>query len=176
MENFLIRTKQLKDRLIGRMFSRYPNLVRFWARRAEIKTNADIPWAPFKKKIAQCRLALVSTAGVHLRSQSAFDMHDPDGDPTFREIPSATPRSELQITHNYYDHRDADADVNILFPLETVRFLENSREIDQVNHRHFSFMGHIRNRHLDTLVHETAPQVASSLVEDEVDIALLTPA
>ena len=73
-------------------------------------------------------------------------------------------------------NRDAVRDINTVFPLERVRLLEQFGEIGKVNHRHFSFMGHISNRHLDTLINETAPDVAEKLKDDGVDIALLTPA
>jgi L-ascorbate metabolism protein UlaG (beta-lactamase superfamily) len=35
-------------------------------------------------------------------------MADPHGDPSYRIIPVGTPRSRLTITHNYYDHSDAE--------------------------------------------------------------------
>jgi hypothetical protein len=37
-------------------------------------------------------------------------------------------------------------------------------------------MGHILHHHLDTLIEKTAPQVATALKADKVDIAILTPA
>jgi hypothetical protein len=57
-----------------------------------------------------------------------------------------------------------------------VRLLEQFGEIGSVNHRHFSFMGHLTKHHLDTLTNHTAPRVAELLAGDGVDIALLTPA
>jgi D-proline reductase (dithiol) PrdB len=103
-------------------------------------------------------------------------MKDRQGDPSFREIPADAKPVGLSITHNYYDNRDAVRDVNTVFPLERVQLLEQFGEIGKVNQRHFSFMGHISNNHLDTLINETAPDVAEKLKDDGVDIALLTPA
>ena len=129
-----------------------------------------------EKDVSQCRLALITTGGVHLRSQTPFNMKDPTGDPTFREIPADTLLEDLIITHNYYDHTDADKDVNIVFPVERIRDLKRSGEIGDLNDRHFSFMGHIMHPHIDTLINETAPRVAGALKSDKVDIAILTPA
>ena len=28
---------------------------------------------------------------------------------------------DLKITHNYYDHKDADSDINIVFPVDRLR-------------------------------------------------------
>jgi D-proline reductase (dithiol) PrdB len=103
-------------------------------------------------------------------------MKDSCGDPSFREIPADTTTDNLTITHIYYDHSDADKDINIVFPIERIRLLKNSGEIGSVNPRHFSFMGHIRGNHIDTLLNETAPRVASILKGDGVDVAILTPA
>jgi D-proline reductase (dithiol) PrdB len=103
-------------------------------------------------------------------------MKDPSGDPSFREIPADTPPENLSITHIYYDHSDADKDINIVFPIECIRLLKQFGEIGSVNDRHFSFMGHIRGNHIETLLNETAPRVAGILKGDGVDTAILTPA
>ena len=123
---------------------------------------------------SQCRLALVTTSGVHLLSQLPFNMKDPAGDPTFREIPADTSPENLTITHDYYDHSDAEKDINIVFPIERVLDLKELGDIGEVNRRHFSFMGHITNHHVDTLIGDTAPRVASALKTDGVDIVILT--
>ncbi len=103
-------------------------------------------------------------------------MEDKEGDPTFREIPAGTRIGDLMITHNYYDHRDADKDINVVLPIERLRELEAERAIGGIAPRHFSFMGHILGRHIETLVNRTGPQVASMLKADGVDAVFLTPA
>lgn len=103
-------------------------------------------------------------------------MKDPSGDPSFREIPANEPPDNLLITHIYYDHSDADKDINIVFPIERIRLLKQFGEIGDVNARHFSFMGHVMGHHIDTLFNQTAPSVAGKLTEDGVDVAILTPA
>ena len=168
--------KQIKNKIFGRIFTRYPALVNLWARHSKFIEFSDSPWTPLTKAIHQCRLSLVTTGGVHLRSQHPFDMNDPNGDPTFREISADTSPTDLDITHDYYDHKDADRDVNVVFPVERVLELKNTGEIGDVNHRHFSFMGHIKDPHISTLLNDTAPKVASALKTDGVDIAILSPA
>ncbi len=136
----------------------------------------DTPWTPFTKKVSKSRVALITTGGVHLKQDPLFDMRDPAGDPSFREIPAEAAESDLTITHNYYDHSDADKDINVVFPLERLRELAATDELGSVNHRHFSFMGHILPPHIETLINDTGPQVARLLQQDAVDIVLLTPA
>lgn len=168
--------KQVKDRIIAKIVSRHPWIFQRWVKQSTFVHFTDIPWTLLTRKIKESRLALVTTGGVQLKSQPPFAMLDADGDPTFREIPSAASADELIIIHNYYDHTDADRDINIIFPIERVKELNDSREIGSVNHRHFSFMGHIRNRYIPILLNETAPQVADMLKQDGVDLVILTPA
>lgn len=102
--------KSSRDKLITKLFTRYPALVKIWARHSEIAEFSDSPWTGLAVPVSQCRLALVTTGGVHLSSQSPFNMQDPAGDPTFREIPANVSIENLEITHDYYDHTDADRD------------------------------------------------------------------
>jgi D-proline reductase (dithiol) PrdB len=168
--------RQIKNKIFGRLFTKHPALVNLWARHSNFIEFHSSPWTPLAKTTSQCRLSLVTTGGVHLMSQHPFDMMDPDGDPTFREIPAGTSPKDLGITHAYYDHTGADRDINVVFPIERVLELKNSGEIGDVNHRHFSFMGHITKPHISTLLNDTAPRVASALKADGVDIVILTPA
>ena len=168
--------KQKLHKLVARLFTRFPILANFWTRHSKFIEFSDSPWSQVTMPASQCRLALVTTGGVHLVSQPPFNMKDPSGDPIFREIPADTPCKNLKITHDYYDHSDADTDINIVFPIERVLELKKFGDIGEVNHRHFSFMGHITNRHIHTLMTATAPQVASALKADGVDIVILTPA
>ena len=168
--------RQKKDKIVAKLFGQYPSLLNQWAKRAEFIEFDDSPWTPLDKGVNLCRLALITTGGIHLKSQPPFDMFDKAGDPTFREIPADTSPSELGITHNYYDRSGANKDINVVFPIERVQELKQADEIGDVNHRHFSFMGHITHHHINVLINETAPLVAEKLKSDRVDIVVLTPA
>lgn len=146
-----------------------------WVRNFSFVESRDIPWVPFNGPVHKSRVALITTGGVHLKSDQPFDMQDPSGDPSFRQIPGDADPDELTITHNYYDHGDADGDVNIVFPVERIRELAEFGEIGAVNHRHFSFMGHVLPPHIDTLTNSTSREVARALKSDGVDLAILTP-
>lgn len=163
-------------RLGARLFTWNRTIREFWARHARVRPHDDIPWTPLLKDPSDCRVALVTTAGVHLAGDRPFDMSDRRGDPSWREIPSETPDSRLTITHDYYDHRDADQDVGIVYPLERMRELVEAGEIGSLSPRGYGFMGHIGGPHLETLVSRTAPEVAHRLAADEVDLVLLSPA
>jgi len=174
--NPLSTLRQRLDRLMAGLFTRHPALLRRWARRVDTAVFADVPWTPVTRQPSASRLALVTTAGVHSIGQPPFDMRNPEGDASWREIPADIPAERLAISHNYYDHSDADKDVNIVFPLESIRLLQQFGEIGAVNHRHFSLMGHLLGRQLEILTRDTAPEITTRLKSDDVDLVVLTPA
>lgn len=168
--------RRLQNQVFALLFSRFPSLTERWLKKQQLDDYGPPPWTPLVKPIAQCRVAVVTTAGVHCRTDAPFDMGDKDGDPTYRVIPRDVAREALCITHDYYDHRDADKDSNIVFPLD--RLWEFAREgvIGEVAPFHYSFMGHIDGRHVARLLTATAPEVARRLKREQVDAVLLTPA
>ena len=128
------------------------------------------PFVKPKKPLERSRLALVTTGGVHLPDQPRFDIDDPAGDYSYREIPASA--NDLTWTHAYY-RPDEGSDLNAVFPLQTLRRLVSDGVVGELSARHFSFMGAIHDP--TPLVEHTAPEVADKLVEDQVDLVLLTP-
>jgi D-proline reductase (dithiol) PrdB len=129
-----------------------------------------VPFVLPKKPLRESRLALVTTGGVHLPEQLRFDIDDPAGDCSYREIPSGA--RGLTWTHAY--HRpDEGSDLDAVFPLWTLRGLAEEGIVGSLNRRHFSFMGAIHET--GPLREKTAPEVADRLVEDGADAVLLTP-
>ena len=171
--------ERFSDRIVrwlARFFTWNRTLRELWARFVEVDAGKEIPWAPFRKIPSGCTVALVTTAGVHLGGDTPFDMKDRRGDPSYREIPAGTSAGELAVTHDYYDHRDADRDVNVVFPIDRVREMASAGEIGREARMHYSFMGHVLPPHLATLRQASAPEVARKLGEAGVDLVLLSPA
>lgn len=171
----IMLVKRLKNRAISKLSTRFPLVAKIFTDAFTPLETKDIPWSPIRKPLSECKVALVTTAGVHHRDQKPFDMNDRDGDPTFRVIDISRPVEDLMITHDYYDHSDADKDVNIVFPVQRLMGFKSAGYIGNLSENHFGFMGHIVGRHIETLIRETAPDVARRLLNDNVDIVLLTP-
>ncbi len=171
----MIISQRLKNRLIAKILTRYPFLVKILTASHKPVESVGIPWTPLKKALRDSTVAIVTTAGVHNKNQRHFDMVDPNGDPTFRVIDISKPLTDLMITHDYYDHTDADKDINIVFPIGRLREFEKETILGRLANLHYGFMGHILGPHLDTLIKITAPEVANRLKADDVDIVLLTP-
>ncbi len=134
-----------------------------------------VPWAPLEKPLAECRLAVVSSAGFVHRGQAPFDDSVRGGDFSFREIPHDADVSELTDFHrsNSYDHAGIAKDPNLAFPLDRARELVESGRVGSLARAHISFMGSITAP--GRLIRDTAPAAAKALVDDEVDVALLVP-
>ena len=166
---------RLKNRAIAKVITAFPSLSKRLVDSFHPWESEEIPWAPVSKPLEESSVAVVTTSGVHHRDQLPFDMKDPDGDPSSRAIEASRPPSTLMITHDYYDHKDADRDMNIVFPLDRLREMEAEGLIGRLQERHYSFMGHIDGRHVATLVEKTGPDVARRLKEEGADVVLLTP-
>ncbi len=168
--------RRIKNRAIAKAAARSSSLSRLLIRSFRPSAIEDeIPWAPLSRPLSQCRVALVTTAGVHHVDQEPFDMADSNGDPSFRVIEAARPLDNLKITHDYYDHADADKDINVVFPIERLHEFAAQGIIGSVSDVHIGFMGHIVGQHVRTLTEKTAPEAARILKGAGVDVVLLTP-
>lgn len=167
----------MKNRVIAKVITRFPSVAKRFVEAYEpVASRGEIPWAELAKPLRACKIAVVTTAGVHHRGQAPFDMKDPDGDPGYRELDVATIRKDFTITHDYYDHADAERDLNIVLPLDRLEELLKEGILGSLSERHFGFMGHIDGRHIPTLIETSAREVAGKLLANNVDLVLLTPA
>ncbi|MFO7813966.1 MAG: glycine/sarcosine/betaine reductase selenoprotein B family protein [Pelovirga sp.] len=172
----MMNLSRLKNQLVARAATRFPTLAKKFTDSYTPRANAgSIPWAQPSVPLAQAKLALITTAGIHHRHQIPFDMNDSDGDPSYRELDSATLFDDFVITHDYYNHSNADKDPNIILPLDRLKELVDEKILGSSARAHYSFMGHIDGPHIDTLIYQTAVEVARKLRAQNVDIALLTP-
>jgi D-proline reductase (dithiol) PrdB len=128
-----------------------------------------IPYTPRTLALNQSTFALVSTTGVHLRGQEPYP---PDGDNSWRIIPGDVSASDLMVTHFHYDHRDADQDINCVFPIDRLRELANEEVIGGVSDVHLGFMGYSQN--LRDLYERAAPEMAKIILHSKADAVLLT--
>lgn len=171
----MLSLSSFKNQTVAKLTTRFPSLAKKFTDGFSPVETVGVPWCSPRKPLAESKVALVTTAGVHHRDQPPFDMKDPDGYPTYRIIDVSRPISEVMITHDYYDHSDANNDINIVFPIQRLWELERDGFIGEVARTHYGFMGHIVGRHIQNLVNFSAPEVARRLKTDKVDLVLLTP-
>lgn len=129
----------------------------------------EIPWTPLRKGVSDSTVVLISTGGVHLRSDRPFNLN---GDPTFRVIPKDAQPGDLAISHQAYDRTDALRDINLVFPIERLRELGAEQVIGRLAEEHYGFglMGSAKR------LMPAIKEVARRISESRVDLALLVPA
>jgi D-proline reductase (dithiol) PrdB len=137
-------------------------------------------WAPFGKRLAESRIALLTSAGMHLKSQPAFDLEAererPEwGDPSWRVIPAGVNPDECSISHLHINDEDALADPEICLPARALRTLIAEGLVGSSVEGHVAVMGY-QDRALRDWREETAPAIISHLREQQADGIVLAPA
>lgn len=135
--------------------------------------NESAPLHRVDKPLNECTISLLTSGGVSQCSMPAFNpdaRNDHRLDPIDRHVDAG----DFQIHDSYYDHSDADNDINCIFPVERIRELAAAGEIGAVANRLWSgFMGRIYNR--SKVQEESGPAFADALTEDGVDILVAAP-
>jgi D-proline reductase (dithiol) PrdB len=138
-------------------------------------------WVPFQKRLAESRIALLTSAGFYLkRSQPTFELEreqaNPDwGDPTWRAIPAGAMPDELAIAHLHINDEDLLADPEIALPMHLLSELATEGVVGGTAAEHVAVMGY-QDRSLRDWRNRTAPEVVAHLREQGVDGLILAPA
>jgi D-proline reductase (dithiol) PrdB len=136
-----------------------------------VQVNDTAPFSPLSRPLPACRLAIVTTAGLHRRDDRPFG----PGEQTFRVIPADAPAAEIVQSHTSlgFDRVATMRDLNISYPVDRLRELIARGELSGTGPSHYSFMG--AQRDVRRIHEETGPEVGRRLREEGVDVALITP-
>lgn len=120
-------------------------------------------------RLADSRVAVVSTAGLHRRSDLPFAI----GDTGYRSIPVDIDPRELVMSHvsTNFDRTGFQLDMNMVLPFDRLRELAADGVIGSVADCHYSFMGATDPAGMAG----HAAQLAALLQRDNVDALLLVP-
>jgi len=136
-------------------------------------------WAPFEKRLAEAKVALLTSAGLYLKAtQPPFDgereKREPTwGDPTWRAIPTGITTPELGMMHLHLNTSDVLADHDIALPTTRLAELMRDGVVGASASRHFSVMGFQQD--LTAWREVTGPAIARALHANGVDAVVLTP-
>lgn len=126
---------------------------------------------PFAKgpALARRRVAVVSTAGIHRRSDPRYLPLAAD----YRVIPGDVDPADIVMSHvsANFDRTGFQEDWNVVFPLERLREMAERGEIGSVGAFHYAFMGATDPAQMEP----AAREVAQLLGRDAVDAVLLVP-
>ena len=137
-------------------------------------------WAPFEKRLAEARIALLTSAGLYLEGeQPPFDGErekaDPTwGDPTHRVLPASLDGRALGMMHLHVNPEDVLADPEIALPLGGLAALVAEGRVGSVAPQHVSVMGY-QQAGLEVWRHETAPAIVELLRNQGTDGLILAP-
>ena len=122
--------------------------------------------------LAKRRIALVTTAGLHLRGDRPFDTGGAGID--YRVIPGDVAAADLVMSHASvnFDRTGFQSDGNVVFPLDRLKELVRDKVAGAVAAFHYSFMGAIPQV---TRYEPKARELAGLLKKDKIDAVLLTP-
>jgi len=138
--------------------------------RAEAMRPVDpAPWIT-PKPLGEATIAIVSTAGLHRRSDAPFVLGAVD----YRLLPGDVDFADVVVSHisTNFDRSALQQDPNIWFPLDRLREMAADSEIGGVSDWHYSFMGAQPNHQA---LAATGEEVGRLLAADGVDVALLVP-
>ena len=141
--------------------------------------SGAIPFHQLYKPLEDTRLALVTTAGISLKTDDPFDMErekqEPTwGDPTFREIPKGTTGDDIEIRHLHINTSYIQNDINVMLPLDRLEEFVNEGVVGELAPTSYSFYGY-QWEGLDFIDQGIAP-MTERMKQEGVEAALLTPA
>jgi hypothetical protein len=127
-----------------------------------------VPFTPFKGKLEETTVCLVSTASVRHKDDAPFEV---DGDTTWRVISGGAEAKDLRYDDVHYDHACVDQDLNCVFPIDRLRELARERRVGGLTERHFS-LGY--SQALRELREKTIPALVREIDRERPGAVLLT--
>lgn len=135
--------------------------------------NEGAPLTPMRKQLSECCIAMLTAGGVSRKDAPPFNPQARN-DLRVDAIAADTPADFFAVNDDYYNHADAERDINCIFPVDRLRELATERLIGGVAaHLYSGFMGRTYNR--TAVVKEAAPALAQKLRDDQVDAFVMIP-
>lgn len=141
----------------------------------------DPVWADLEKPLDQCKVALLSSAGMFLAGrQQPFDVErekrEPTwGDPSLRLIPSEVTQGDIDATHLHINTADLLSDMNVALPVQRLNELADAGVIGEAGAEHYSVMGY-QEEGAEVWRTETGPEIAARCQAADIDALILAPA
>jgi len=135
----------------------------------------DNPWTEMRKPLSRCKVALVTSAGLHMRGDKPFVGDHEKRDQSYMVIPSDAKAGDILQSHTSigFDRTGIYKDINVAFPIDRLRELAERGVIGGLAKNFYSFMGAVT--YPNRIIAETGPEAAGLMREEGVDVVLLTP-
>jgi D-proline reductase (dithiol) PrdB len=158
-----------------------PPGLRAWVRTfiPDEEFKGPIPWTPMAKPLSQTTMAMVTSAGISLKSDPPFDMEREKreplwGDRSSRMIPRGITEKDIEVNHLHINTTYIKQDINVILPLARMAELEEEKIIGRLAATAYSFYGfQWRNR---DFLSEAIDPISKQMKLEGVEGVLLTPA
>lgn len=139
-----------------------------------IRWLGPVPNSPLPKPLSESRIALLTTACLHLKGDRPFDPYsDKWGDSSFRLIPHLASPETLDLEADYVDEKYVRRDPEVALPMQALQDWVDRGLAGRAAARHVSFCEGVV-RPFPGLV-ESTREAIRTLRADGVDAALLFP-
>jgi|GEM_PF-234778 len=132
--------------------------------------NTD--WVPFEKKLLESKIAFISVVGAYLKDQKPFTKQETNSDYDFRILGLDFDKEKLELQSLDWEPGEAQADLNVVFPIERLILLQKEGLIGKIHEEIYSFAGYSGKREL---LQKSVSKMIRSLKESEVDGVLIIP-
>ncbi len=122
--------------------------------------------------LADARVAIVTTAG--LRPAGDVRLWQPT-DSSFTVLPRTSRDVQLSHFSPNFDRTGFAADINVVYPVDRLEEMAAAGEIGSLSDQNISFMGAQFDATFTTILLDSGPAAARVLLDDGVDVVLLTP-
>ncbi len=145
----------------------------------DMTPKSDTPWSKVSKPLSESRVALLTTAGISMRSDTPFDMageraNPTWGDPSWRRIDADAAAEDVAVNHLHIDTSYIERDLNVALPLARLSELAADGVVGSSAPGHYSIMG-FQGNDASTLENTAGPEIARAMKSDAVDLVVLAP-
>ena len=138
-----------------------------------------IPWTSMSKTLDQTTIALVTSAGISLKTDPPFNMEREKGDPlwgdrSFRMLPRETTERDIDVNHLHINTTYIKKDLNVILPVDRMAEFEEEKRIGRLAPTAYSFYGF--QWRSTAFLDEAILPISKKMKSEGVEAVLLTPA
>jgi hypothetical protein len=122
--------------------------------------------------LVEAKVAIVTTAG--LRPAGEVELWQPT-DGSFTVLPASARDVQLSHFSPNFDRSGFAADINVVYPVDRLEEFVARGAIGSLAEHNISFMGAQFDATYSTILLDTGPAAAKVLVDQGVDVVLMTP-
>ncbi|MBW2635044.1 MAG: hypothetical protein JRE14_13145 [Deltaproteobacteria bacterium] len=140
--------------------------------------EGEIPWTPLKRPISEMVFSLMTSAGINITTDPAFDMEREKkepmwGDPSYRRIPISATVADIDVNHLHVNTDYIKQDINVVLPINRFQEFATDGIIGALAPTAYSYYGYQMDPKV--LLEETMPKVLADMKTEGVKAVRLTP-